>query len=118
MATTFTTISVKESTKAAKQAATMTLVYHYWVYMIFHQLLSVEDSMLTPAFAAKLAAAKTEEQLDQLVKEVMEKQLPSPIQKHWDIPSLEEMELEIIHLSTYWKDTKRVNYIIVLSVSY
>ena len=86
----------------------MTIVYHNIVYMILNRLLSVEDSMITPAFAAKLAAVKNEAQLEKLVDEVIEKQLLSPLQNHWEIPRLEDMELEVLHLSTYWKDTKKV----------
>ena len=77
--------------------------------MVLLKLLSVREAMITPTFAAKLAAAKSDDQLEQLVNEVIQTQLPSPIQKHWEIPSLDKMELEVLHLSTYWKDAKKVS---------
>ena len=92
MATTFPVMNVKGSTKEAKQAAFMTLVYHNLVYMVVYRLVTIHDSMMTREFVTKLAQAKTDHQLDELVKEIVEKQFPKPIQQGWNIPKLEEME--------------------------
>ena len=91
-ATTFTVMDVKASTKVAKQVATMTVVYHNLVYMVMYKMLATKDSMISQNFAAKLAAAKSPDQLDLLVDEIAEIQLPSPIQKHWDIPQLQDLD--------------------------
>ena len=87
----------------------MTLVYHNMVHMVLKKLLSVEDSMIDKKFAEQLATAKTEAQLDKLADLVLTKQLQSPTQKGWKIPSLDEMEIEVMHLITYWND-RRVSY--------
>ena len=108
MATAFPCMNVKGSTKEAKQIAYMTLVYHNLVYMIVYRLVTVKESMMTKEFIAKLAVAKTEAQLDALVDEIIRLQFPKPIQSGWKIPKLEEMEPEIIHLTTDW-NTRRVN---------
>ena len=89
----------------------MAMVYHEIVYMVLHKLLTVSESMITKAFATKLATIKTDAQMDQLADEIIEKQLPS-IKKNWDIPNLENMEVEVLHLSTYWAEVKRVSIMI------
>ena len=101
-------MDVKASTKTAKQTSLMTLVYHNMVHMILKKLLSVEDSMIDKKFAERLATAKTESQLDALAELVITKQLQSPTRKGWKIPSLDEMEIEVMHLVSYWND-KRVS---------
>ena len=106
VATSFTLVDVKSTTKAAKQAALMTLVYHYFVYMILKRLLSVPSSMIDKGFAEKLATAKTESQLEALAESVIETQIQPPSRKNWKTPKLEEMELEIIHLVSYWNDRR------------
>lgn len=106
MATTFTVMDVKGSTTTAKFASFMTLVYHYLVYMIMYRLVTTKDSMFSKAFVDKLTAAKTTEQLDALVNDLMEKQFPSPIKKNWNIPTLDQMEKEVIHLITDWNDQR------------
>ena len=98
-------MDVKASTKEAKQAAYMTLVHHNLVYMILCRLVTVKNSMITKEFAEKLAAAKTDAQLDALVEDIMKHQLPDPAKKNWNIPNLENMELEAMHLITHWKDS-------------
>ena len=99
-------MDVKASTREAKQAALMTLVYHHLVYMVFHRLVTVKNSMISKEFATKLAAAKSDAQLDELVDNIVKHQFPDPIQKNWSVPNLENMEVEVMHLITYWKDKK------------
>ena len=82
----------------------MTLVYHHLVYMIMKKILSVKDSMLEKSFAEKLAIAKTKEQLNSLAESVIVNQLKSPVRKGWEVPRLEDMELEMMHLVSYWND--------------
>ena len=106
MATSFPAMNVKGSTKEAKQLAYMTLVYHHLIYLVLYRLVTVKDSMMTKEFVAKLALAKTDVQLTELVKEIVEKQFPKPIQDGWKIPTLEEMEPEMIHLTTNWSDRR------------
>ena len=84
----------------------MTLVYHNLVYMVFHKLVMVKESLITKEFAVKLAAAKTDTQLDRLVTEIIEKQFPSPTKKCWKIPTLDQMEIEVTHLASYWNDNR------------
>lgn len=110
-ATAFTVMDVKASTKVAKQLATMTVAYHNLIYMVMYKLVVSKDSMISKNFAAKLAAAKSTSQLDDLVDEIAEIQLPSPIKKQWDIPQLQDLELEVLHLATYWTDVKKVSVI-------
>ena len=98
-------MDVKASTKEAKQAAFMTLVHHNMVYMIFMKILSAQDSMISKHFATKLASAKTDDQLDLLLQQLME-QFPSPTKNNLKIPTLEEMELEVMHLVSYWNDNR------------
>ena len=97
-------MDVKASTKEAKQAAFMAMVYHNLVYTIFYRLVTVKESMLSKEFAEKLAAAKNDDQLDKIVGEIINKQFPNPTQKNWRIPTLDQMELEVMDLITYWKD--------------
>ena len=104
MATAFPLMNVKASTKQAKQIAYQTLVHHNLVYMIMYKMVTVHESMITKEFAAKLAAAKTNEQLDSLVTEIITRQLPNPIEAGWKIPKLQELEPEVIHMTTDWKD--------------
>ena len=99
-------IDVKLTSKEAKQASFMTLVYHNLVYMVFHKLVMVKESLITKEFAVKLAAAKTDTQLDRLVTEIIEKQFPSPTKKCWKIPTLDQMEIEVTHLASYWNDNR------------
>ena len=106
MATTFTVMDVKGSTTAAKFASYMTLVYHYLVYMVMYRLVTTKDSMMSKVFVDKLTAAKTAEQLDTLVNSLLETQFPSPIKKNWNIPTIDQMEKEIIHLTTDWNDQR------------
>ena len=86
----------------------MTLVYHNLIYMVFYRLIKVKHSMISKEFAAKLAAAKTDEQLDELVESIIKDQFPDPVQKKWSVPNLENLEAEVMHIITYWKD-KRVS---------
>lgn len=106
MATAFPLMNVKGSTRQAKQIAYQTLVHHNVVYMILYKLETVHASMLTKEFSDKLAAAKTDEQLDALVDEIVARQLPDPIQAGWKIPKLQELEPEIIHMANDWKDRR------------
>ena len=107
-------MDVKGSTATAKNASYMTLVYHNLVYMVMFKLVTTKDSMITPAFVTKLAAAKTSEQLDDLVLEIMDTQFPSFTKNNWNIPNLEQMEKEVIHLTTDWNDQNvRLTTIIV-----
>ena len=101
-------MNVKGSTKEAKQLAYMTLVYHNLVYMVMYKLATVPESMMTNEFVTKLAIAKTDVQLEKLVDEIVEKQFPKSFKEGWKIPTLEEMEPEVIHLTTDWMD-KRVS---------
>ena len=101
-------MDVKSSTREAKQAALMALVHHNLVYMVFHRLVKIKESMISKEFAAKLAAAKSDAQLDALVESIMTHQFPDPVQKNWSVPNLEDLEVEVMHLITYWKD-KRVS---------
>ena len=105
-ATSLTMVEVKATTKAAKQASFMTLVYHNLIYIVMKRLLSVPDSMIDKKFAEKLAVAKTEEQLEALVDSVITNQLQPPSRKGWVTPKLEDMELEIVHLVSYWNDQR------------
>ena len=100
-------IDVKLTSKEAKQASFMTLVYHNLIYMVFHKILSVKESLISKEFADKLAMARNDTQLDRLVTEIIEKHLQSPTEKCWKIPTLDQMEIEITHLASYWND-KRV----------
>ena len=84
----------------------MTLVYHNLIYMVFRKLVTVRESLITKEFANKLAAARNDEQLDRLVEEIIEKQFPSPTKKNWNIPTLDQMEIEVTHLASYWMDRK------------
>ena len=86
----------------------MTLVYHNLIYMVFYRLVTVKNSMISKEFATKLAAAKTDAQLDELVDLIIKHQFPDPVQKNWSVPNLENLEVEVMHLITYWKD-KRVS---------
>ena len=113
MATAYTVMNVKGSTQMAKQTAYMTLVYHNLIYLIMSKVVITEDSMITKEFAVKLAKAKTPEALDRLVEELVEKHFPTPIQSGWNIPKLQDMEPELIHLTTYWLDRKVSFYKIV-----
>ena len=74
--------------------------------MIMFRLVTTKDSMLSKYFADKLAAAKTSEQIETLVNDVMTNQFPSVIKKDWAIPKLDEMEKEVIHLTTDWNDQR------------
>ena len=60
--------------------------------------------MITKEFAEKLATAKTDAQLDIIVEEIIRTQFPTPIKDDWNIPTLEEMETEAMHLISYWND--------------
>ena len=91
---------------AAKYASYMTLVHHNLVYMIMFRLVTSKDSMISKAFVDKLAVAKTDDQLNDLVEDLMKNQFPSPIKKNWNIPNLEQMEKEVIHLTTDWLDQR------------
>ena len=71
-------------------------------------LLTVKESLITKEFADKLAMARNDSQLDKLVEEIIEKQFQSPIKKGWNIPTLDQMEVEVAHLASYWND-KRVS---------
>ena len=102
-------IDVKLTSKEAKQASFMTLVYHYLIYMVFHKLVTVKESLISKEFADKLAMARNDTQLDRLVTEIIEKQFQSPTEKCWNIPTLDQMEIEITHLASYWND-KRVSH--------
>ena len=84
----------------------MTLVYHNLIYMVFHKLVTVRESMITKEFADKLALARTDIQLDRLVDEILTNQFQSPTKKAWKIPTLDEMEIEVTHLASYWNDKK------------
>ena len=106
MATAFPIMDIKGSTTTAKYACYMTLVYHNFVYMIMFRLVTTKTSMLSKTFTDKLAAAKTEEQLDALINDVSQNHFPSIIQNDWNIPNLEEMEKEVIHLTTDWNDQR------------
>ena len=99
-----TVMDVKGSTKQAKQASYMTLVYHNLIYMIMNKIVTTQDSMISKSFAGKLALAKSDEQLEKLVLELAEKHFPKHIQSDWNIPKLEDMEIEAIHLATFWND--------------
>ena len=101
-------MDVKSSTKEAKQAAYVTMVHHNLVYMVFYRLVTIKESLISKEFAAKLAAAKTDAQLDSLVEEIVKNQFPNTKANNWSIPNLENMEVEAMHLITYWKD-KRVS---------
>lgn len=116
MATSFTVMNVKGSTKEAKEAAYMSLVHHYFVYMIMYRLVTVKDSMITQRFVDKLAKVKTSDQMEELVLDLMENQFPKVVKKGWNIPKLEEMEAEITHLISYWND-KRVSVDIASKLS-
>lgn len=106
MATTFTVMDVKGSTTAAKFASYMTLVYHYLVYMVMYRLVTTKDSMISKTFVDKLTTAKTADQLEALVIDLMENQFPSIIKKNWNIPTIDQMEKEVIHLTTDWNDQR------------
>ena len=106
MATAFPLMNVKASTKQAKQIAFMTLLHHNILYMILYRMVTIHGSLITKEFAQKLAAAKTDDQLDALVNEIITRQLPNPIQAGWKIPTLEELEPEVIHMTTDWKDRR------------
>ena len=110
-------MDVKLTSKEAKQASLMTLVYHNLVYMVFHKLVSVKESLISKEFADKLAMARTDSQLDRLVDEIIEKQFQSPIKKGWKIPTLDQMEIEITHLASYWNDKRVSDYKIKLLFS-
>ena len=97
-------VDVKLTSKEAKQASFMTLVYHNLIYMVFHKLVSVSDSLISKEFADKLAAARTDAQLDKLVTEIIDKQFQSPIKKGWNIPTLDQLEIEVTHLASFWND--------------
>ena len=97
-------VDVKLTSKEAKQASFMTLVYHNLIYMVFHKLVSVSDSLISKEFADKLAAARTDVQLDKLVTEIIDKQFQSPIKKGWNIPTLDQLEIEVTHLASFWND--------------
>ena len=86
----------------------MTQVYHYLVYLVFKLLLTVKESLISKEFANKLARARTDAQLDTLVNEIIEKQFQSPLKKGWNIPTLDQLEIEVNHLASYWND-KRVS---------
>ena len=79
--------------------------------MVMKKLLTVPESMIDKSFAEKLATAKTEEQLEALANSVIENQLQPPSRKNWKTSNLEDMELEIVHLASYWND-HRVRYIL------
>ena len=104
-------VDVKLTSKEAKQASFMTLVYHYLVYLVFRMLVTVKESLITKEFADKLAMARNDAQLDRLVAEIIEKQFQSPIKKGWNIPTLDQMEVEVAHLSSFWND-QRVSQIL------
>ena len=106
MATSFTVMNVKGSTKAAKEAAYMTLVYHNLTYMIMYRIVTTKDSMITQRFVDKLARAKTSDQMEELVLDLMEHQFPKAVKKGWNISKLDQMEPEIVHLISYWNDKK------------
>ena len=97
-------MDVKGSTTTAKNASYMTLVHHNLVYMIMYRLVTTKDSMISQSFVTKLATAKTSELLDNLVEEVIKTQFPLITKTDWKIPNLEEMEKEVIHLTTDWND--------------
>ena len=99
-------MNVKGSTKEAKQLAYMTLVYHNLLYMIMYKMVTIKESMMTKEFVVKLAVAKTDAQLDKLVDEIVADHFPSPTQKGWKIPSLDEMEKEMIHLTNDWSERR------------
>ena len=99
-------MDVKASTKEAKQASFMTLVYYNLIYMIFYRLVTLQNSMITKEFAEKLASAKTDAHLDKLVEEIIRDQFPNPIKEEWVIPDLEGMETEVMHLISYWNDRR------------
>ena len=107
-ATSFTVMDVRASTKEAKQAAYVAMLHHNLVYMVFYRLVKIKESMISKDFAAKLAAAKTDAQLDALVEEIAT-HFPNRKSNEWSIPNLEDMEVEAMHLITYWKD-KRVSF--------
>ena len=92
-------------------ASYMTLVHHNLVYMVLFQLLKSKESLLSREFAQKLAEAKTDSQLDELVKKIQLEQLPSPMDENWNIPTLEQMEVEVMHLISYWNDFRVSFYI-------
>ena len=115
MATAFPIMDIKGSTTTAKYACYMTLVYHNFVYMIMFRLVTTKTSMLSKTFTDKLAAAKTSAQLDQLVDDVNENHFPNIIKNGWNIPKLEDMEKEVIHLTTDWND-QRVSLIYLSNV--
>ena len=114
-ATSYTRIDVKQSTKEAKQTAYMTIVYHYLVYIVFYKLVAVKDSLLSKNFAQKLASAKTDSQLELLAKDIMETQLNVSVESELRIPVLEDMEIEVMHLVSYWNDC-RVSFKIIRAI--
>ena len=104
--TAFTLVNVKESTREAKQASLMTMVYHNLVYIVFFKILGKEDSMITKAFADQLTQVKSDAQMEQLVNQISTEHFPSAIKSNWKIPVLEEMELEVMFLASYWNDCR------------
>lgn len=104
-------MDVKASTKEAKQASFMTLVYYNLVYMVFYRLVTIKDSMITKEFSEKLATAKNDAHLDKIVEEIIKDQFPNPIKQEWVMPDLQGMETELMHLISFWNDRKVIHII-------